>query len=396
LPLGNYKDISVYLYIMTKPIEEARAFFKPHIPRYSAAIAEHAPALLSELHLGVQAKQIQITELKALGAHFIKLSGPDRTRYAATLKKASEIAKKRGAPAALEHIRKQWKLGQTKPLPAKLTPQQENAEKYYAEVVHPDDKRLLENYYPATALAEIKQRMAVINEGVTSDGYYQIGVYTVHPNHLAEKREEYRRIDVQHHYYRLLSNFPIAPTRQLTMEQKSAWDAAHKAALKRVEKRTPSDQADYLTHHLEFISKYHDRSQHVTELLNAVKDAQGAELGKSHVSPKDFLRKARKMGALVRGTVWTPRDYDKRKTFELTLESPLWALPGTTKMRQRHLAEVIKNLDPEHFEIIDRLNDPAHEKIIIIKSHTPKGFKFLQDVDASRLVSRAGKKLGGG
>ncbi len=79
----------------------ARAFFRPVIPRFAAALATE-PTLLEAFHKAVVRKQLSVEELRKIGARYVKLSGPQRTSFVQVLAGANKVRKLRGVRAAVK------------------------------------------------------------------------------------------------------------------------------------------------------------------------------------------------------------------------------------------------------------------------------------------------------
>ena len=69
-----------------KPHEEALTYFKPHIPRFAAAMRQHAPELLLSVHAATQNGEVPITRLKKIGA---KVIGLEKGKAAELLREAN-------------------------------------------------------------------------------------------------------------------------------------------------------------------------------------------------------------------------------------------------------------------------------------------------------------------
>ncbi len=84
--------------------EKALAFFKPHIPRYSKALARQ-PALLIALHTAVVKKEVAMQELKALGAVYVKLKPEQQAQHHEALRIVSGIHSQKGIRPAIDFLK---------------------------------------------------------------------------------------------------------------------------------------------------------------------------------------------------------------------------------------------------------------------------------------------------
>ncbi len=91
---------------MAVEVEEALAFFKKDIRRFSSrALARHPPLLLA-LHAAVKKKEVTMKELRELGAKFVKLKEHEMPAYYRILNASSLLAEKQGPRNAIELLKK--------------------------------------------------------------------------------------------------------------------------------------------------------------------------------------------------------------------------------------------------------------------------------------------------
>lgn len=72
-----------------KELEAARAFFRPHIPRFAAFIEQHSPDALVELHCAVREGHTNVGEMKGIGSRWVKLTKPEKEKYKYVVKLAA-------------------------------------------------------------------------------------------------------------------------------------------------------------------------------------------------------------------------------------------------------------------------------------------------------------------
>ncbi len=87
-----------------REVAEAKTFFKPHVPRYSAVIAAHAPELLPAFHKGVKNGEVQIPQLRVLGTKYFRFTPNEQNQHHAALRRASAILRKNGVGSAVKYL----------------------------------------------------------------------------------------------------------------------------------------------------------------------------------------------------------------------------------------------------------------------------------------------------
>jgi len=91
--------------LKTSPVEEARRFFKPHIPRYAKHIAETHPELLIALHTAVESREVNVGDLRKLGRHFITLRGKAIQKHNSLLAEALAICQEKNTKEAVNLLK---------------------------------------------------------------------------------------------------------------------------------------------------------------------------------------------------------------------------------------------------------------------------------------------------